>query len=160
MEEEKRKLRYEPEEPEEDVGTGEKLTFLNLALESAGIGTWVFDLVGNKRYFDDTSSRMLGFEAVRYNRTKQEFLDHIHTDDRGQVNKVLFNTEKKRADIDVNFKAVWENGTIRFLIAKAKVITNDKGFPVRLIGLLLDITEQKNTENELKSSLKDRKSVV
>jgi two-component system sensor histidine kinase UhpB len=154
MEEEKRRMRYEPEEPADDVGTAEKLTFLNMALESAGIGTWVFDLAGNKIYFDDTSSRILGFKDVRCNRTKKEFLDRIHTDDRVRVSKVFFNSGKKRVDIDTDLKAVWENGTVRFLIAKAKVITNVKGFPVRLIGLLLDITEQKHTENELKSSLK------
>ena len=160
MEEKKQKRRPEPVEPEEDIGTGEKLTFLNLALQSAGIGTWVYVISGNKIYFDDTSSLMLGFEDVRYNRTKKEICDRIHSDDRGRIGKVFFNTGKSSDDIDADFNAVGENGTVRFLTAKAKVITNDQGLPVRLIGLLLDNTEQKNIENELKSSLKQLHQVA
>lgn len=160
MEEEKRRRRSEPVDPEEEVGIEEKLTFLNLALESAGIGIWGFDFDGNKIYFDDTSSRMLGFGAARFDRTEKEFLDRVHIHDRVRLRKLCFDSRKKMADIDADFRAVWDNGTVRYLIAKAKVLTSDNGLPVRLRGLLLDVTEQKHTENELKSSLKQLHQVA
>ena len=153
MAEVKRKNRPELVVPDEDVGAKEKLTSLNLALQSAGIGTWIFDFAGNKRYFDDTSSRMLGFDAVRCNRTHKEFLNRIHTDDRARVGKIFLNLEKKPTDIDVDFKVVRENETVRSLNAKAKVITNDNGSPVSVIGLLLDITDQKRLEFALQENI-------
>jgi two-component system sensor histidine kinase UhpB len=160
MEEKKWRRRSDPVDPEEEVGIEEKLTFLNLALESAGIGTWGFDFDGNRIFFDDTSSLMLGFGAARLNRTEKEFLDRVHIRDRVRLKKLCFDSRKKMADIDADFRAVWEDGTVRFLIAKAKVITSNNGLPVRLRGLLLDITEQKHTENELKSSLKQLHQVA
>ena len=65
----------------------DKLTLLNMAIESAGMGIWVFDLTGNKKYFDDKASRLLGFKPNQGNRTKKEFLDCVHPDDRKEVNK-------------------------------------------------------------------------
>ena len=138
----------------------EKLTLLNMAVESAGIGTWVFDLAGNKKYFDKKASRLMGFKPTEYKRTETEFLERIHHEDRGTVIKQLLDRKKKKSDIDVDFRVVLTDGTVRFLTAKAKTITNEKGIPVRLIGLIWDITDIKRTEEGLKSSLEQLHEVA
>ena len=130
----------------------EKLTLLNMAVESAGIGTWVFDLFGNKRYFDSTASLLLGFSPAKFKRTKKEFLDRIHPDDRIEVKKQLFNRLVVKSDIRADFRSIWPDGTIRFLTARAKAISDNSGKPVRLIGLIWDVTDQKLLQMNLEQS--------
>ena len=130
----------------------EKLALLNMAVESAGIGTWVFDLSGNKRYFDRTASLLLGFNPSEFKRTRKEFMDRIHPDDRIQVMKHLFNSHIIKSEIRADFRAVWTDGTVRFLTAKAKAISDIAGKPVRLIGLIWDITDQKLLQLNLEQS--------
>ena len=130
----------------------EKLTLLNMAVESAGIGTWVFDLAGNKRYFDSTASMLLGFTTTQYKRTEKEFLDRIHPDDRKQVVKQLSNKSEIESDIKTDFRSVWPDGTIRFLAVTAKTINNKDNKPIRLIGLIWDITDQKLLQFNLEQS--------
>ncbi len=137
----------------------EKLTLLNMAIESAGIGTWVFDLAGNRRYFDNKASRLLGFTTINYKRSKKEFLDRIHPEDRKEVKKQILDLKKKKSEIETDFRVVCPDGTVRFLTAKAKTIINDKGVPVRLIGLIWDITDQKLLQIDLQENIRKTDSI-
>lgn len=138
----------------------EKLTLLNMAIESAGIGTWVFDLKGDKRYFDNNASRLLGFTSIQYKRTAKEFLATIHPEDREGVKKQFLNLIKKKSDIKTDFRVVWPDGTVKFLTAKAKAIANDKGIPVRLLGLIWDITDQKQLQINLQENIIKTDSII
>ena len=137
----------------------EKIAILNMAVESAGIGTWVIDLSGNKRYFDNTASHLLGFSPNKFKRTKKEFLDRIHPDDRKDVIKHLFNRLVVKSDIRADFRSVWPDGTIRFLTAKAKAISNNAGQPLRLIGLIWDVTDQKLLQIHLQENIRKTDSI-
>jgi PAS domain S-box-containing protein len=138
----------------------EKLTFLDMALKSAGIGTWVFDLPGNKRYFDNKACQLLGFSSVQFKRTENEFLDCIHHDDRGEVKSLLLNAVRKKADFETEFRVVWPNGTMRFLTAKAKTLVNNEGVPVRLNGLIWDVTDQKLLQITLQENIRKTNSII
>jgi PAS domain S-box-containing protein len=138
----------------------EKLTLLNMAIESAGIGTWVFDLAGNKRYFDNKASKLLGFTPIKYKRTKKEFLDRIHPEDKKEVKKQLLDLKKNKSDLETDFRVIWPDGTVRFLTAKAKGITNEAGILVRLIGLIWDITDQKLLQISLQENIRKTDSII
>ncbi len=138
----------------------EKLTLLNMAMKSAGIGTWVFDLAGNKRYFDKKACQLLGFAPMQYKRTAKEFLDRIHPEDRGTFKTLLTNLIKEKSDIETYFRVIWPDGSVRFLTAKAKTIINDLGVPVRLNGLIWDITEQKLLQINLQENIRKTDSII
>jgi PAS domain S-box-containing protein len=138
----------------------EKITLLNMAVESAGIGTWVFDLTGHRKYFDNKASRLLGFKTAQYRRTKKEFLDCVHPKDRKEVNKQILNLIKNKSDIKTEFRVIWPDGTVKYLTAKAQTITNDLGIPIRLIGLIWDITDQKLLQINLQENILKTDSII
>jgi PAS domain S-box-containing protein len=138
----------------------EKLTLLNMAIESAGIGTWVFDLLSNKKYFDKKASGLLGFTPTKYKRTYKEFLERVLPEDRGEVKKQFISLIKKKMDIKTEFRVIWPDGTLKFLTAKAKTITDENGAAVRLIGLIWDITDQKQLQNNLQESIRKTDSII
>jgi PAS domain S-box-containing protein len=145
---------------EESVLSKERLTFLDMALESAGIGTWVFDLAGNKRYFDEEALRLFGFGPGKFKRSEKEFLSLIHPDDRLELELLLSDAGKALKDFETDFRVVGQDGAVRFLTARAKTMINDYGIPVRLNGLVWDITDHKLMQMALQESLRKTNSII
>lgn len=138
----------------------EKLTLLDMAMESAGIGTWVFDLVGNKKYFDSKACKLLGIAPVKFKRTDEEFLDCIHPEDREEVKALLLKAVGKKSDFETEFRVLWPDGTVKFLTARVKTVVNDKEIPIRLDCLAWDITDQKLLQITLQENLRKTNSII
>ena len=138
----------------------EKLTLLDMAIKSAGIGTWVFDLAGDRKYFDNKASQLLGFPVAKYKRSEKEFLDCIHAGDRNAVKIILADVIRKKTDFETDFRVLWPDGTVKFLTSRAKIIINDKGIPVRLNGLIWDITDQKLLQITLQENIRKTNSII
>jgi PAS domain S-box-containing protein len=145
---------------EESVLSKERLTFLDMALESAGIGTWVFDLAGNKRYFDEEALRLFGFGPGKFKRPEAEFLSLIHPEDRPELVALLSDAGKALKDFETDFRVITQEGAVRFLTARAKTLINDKGVPVRLNGLVWDITDHKRLQMALQESIRKTNSII
>ena len=52
--------------------------------------------------------------------------------------------------LQTEFRAVWPNGTVRWLEARAVVSRDGDGKPVRMVGINMDITERKQAEEALR----------
>jgi two-component system sensor histidine kinase UhpB len=138
----------------------EKLTLLDMAMESAGIGTWVFDLAGNKRYFDNKACRLLGFSTGQYKRTEKEFFECIHPEDKGSLKELLSGPVNRNTDLETDFRVILPGGAVRFLTCRARTVSDGKGIPLRLNGLVWDITEQKLLQISLQESIRKTNSII
>lgn len=133
---------------------------LNLAMNSAGIGTWVFDLVRGKRYFDKKSFQLLGFESVQYGITEKEFMDSIHAYDRKEFKTLLNYALSKKSNFEIEFRVTWPEGKVKFLMLKSQTIFNDQDLPVRMNGFIWDNTEQKLLQITLQENLRKTSSII
>ena len=138
----------------------EKLTILDMAMESAGIGTWVLDIAGRKRYFDSKASQLLGFAHENYKKSEEEFYEVVHPDDRVKFQLQIPGTTGQKNDFETEFRAIHPDGNIRYLTARAKTITDNEGKSIRLIGLLWDITEYKTLQIKLQESIRRTNSII
>lgn len=138
----------------------ENQILLNLAMNSAGIGTWVFDLVSGQRYFDKKSCQLLGFEPVQYGITEKEFMDRIHPYDRKEFKTLLNYALSKKSNFEIEFRVTWPEGKVKFLTLKTQTIFNNQGLPVRMDGFIWDITEQKLLQITLQENLRKTSSII
>jgi PAS domain S-box-containing protein len=152
--------RAEPDAVDEYQLIEEKLTILDMAMESAGIGSWVFDLRGNKRYFDRKANDLFGFKSGSYKKTEAEFFRVIHPDDVGSFRANLSQSIEKLTDFEMEFRVVSPQGSISFLTARAKTVIDESGKPIRLIGLVWDITDHKLLQITLQENIKKTNSIV
>ena len=51
------------------------------------------------------------------------------------------------------FRVIWPDGSVRFLYSRGKVIRDDRGEPATVLGISVDITEQKRAAQELQRRL-------
>ncbi|MDB5135595.1 MAG: hypothetical protein JWP37_2198 [Mucilaginibacter sp.] len=123
---------------------------LKLAISAAELGTFDMDMEKDTMEWDERCRNLFGIshnDRVTY---KKDFIAGLHPDDRERVLKGIdnvFNRSVSNGDYDVEYRTVGaEDKMIRWIRAKGKAYFGDYDKPLRFIGSVLDITEQKNDE--------------
>ena len=114
-----------------------------------GIGVWENDLLTNRQYWSKAVTALLGFPKRR-KPTWKSFIAAVHPEDRSLV------TEARRAHIedgkpyDVDYRIINQDGEIRWMRSAGQMERDADGKPVRMRGIVQDITERKLAENDLR----------
>ncbi|MDM9379826.1 PAS domain S-box protein [Chlorogloeopsis sp. ULAP01] len=124
---------------------------LRLAVEGAGLIMWDWDLVSGQTVCSDGSHTMFGLTAD-IEITYEIFLNAVHPDDRERVDRSVQGAIAGENDYSIEYRSLWADGTVRWLVSKARVYRDENGKPMRMIGIDLDITAQKQIEEALRQS--------
>jgi two-component system, cell cycle sensor histidine kinase and response regulator CckA len=127
---------------------------LELGYEAAGLGTVDHDLVSGKLLLDPRAAALLGIHAgdmVSYG----DFLELVHPEDREVTEQLRETALAQRQPFSTQFRVVWPNGTVRWIAAVGRGSYDQRtGQPLHLRGILLDVTERKQTEERLQEVLR------
>lgn len=132
---------------------------LRLALDSAALGMWDWDLVNDILTLDDSLYEMYGIERSNFTRVFEAWSDTIHPEDIEEAQNKINESIDKRTPLNITFRIITDMGEIRHLKADASIITDDAGRPIRMIGVNKDITERVQNETkirELNSNLEEK----
>jgi PAS domain S-box-containing protein len=131
---------------------------LRLALDGARLGTWNWDLKTGELTGSPLAFAMFGLPAE----TKFDFeifLSTLHPDDRAMVEKAMKRTLAELVEYDVEYRCIWPDGTERWIAAKGRAYLNEAGGPIRVGGIVFDVTRRRVAEleiRELNESLEER----
>ncbi len=78
----------------------------------------------------------------------------VHPSDADRVRTVCTAAMKNRSAFSVEFRVVWPNGTVRWLLSVGRVVDAAEGKPARLIGSTVDVTDRRALEVQLRQSQK------
>ena len=125
---------------------------LVLAQSAARLGLWDRDL---RTGIAVTSGHYAGLhglapDSARF--TLEEWLAMIHPDDRERIQTDLQECIERTHTWDEEFRVVWPDGSVHWLLGKGQVFLDDSGRPVRLAGASLDITDRKRVDEALRES--------
>ncbi|MDX2494832.1 MAG: PAS domain S-box protein [Desulfuromusa sp.] len=127
---------------------------LSLALKGAKCGLWDWDLTEDKIYFDPNYFLIAGYEPDEFPHHLDEWRKRVHPDDLAPSEREIqqyLSGEIKTFTIEFRFKT--KNGDWMWILGQGEISERDKdGNPVRFVGLHIDITEHKQTENALQYS--------
>ena len=79
------------------------------------------------------------------------FMTHVVPEDRDDA-KRAFDTAFATDNFDMECRIQWADTSIHWISAKGRAYRNATGDPVRMMGTLMDITERKHVEEELKAA--------
>ena len=124
---------------------------LDLAQKSAGAVPWqrrydVEDAAQN-RWSSDMAA-LFGVPEGSSWCTPSDLLKLIHPDDRPSVEDTL-NLGRESGEIDVEYRVLRPDGSIRWLQQKGRVFKGADGKPERAIGFMFDVTQKHKSEDEL-----------
>ena len=120
---------------------------LNLALSSAHIGTWEWDVHTDVIWWDEQMHFLAGLAAGAFTGHRQDFFGLLHQEDRERARVEIARTIEDRAEFDGEFRAVRPpDGNLRLLKMRWKLHCDENEKTSQIIGVAWDITEQRSTE--------------
>jgi two-component system, NtrC family, response regulator HydG len=122
--------------------------FLAESQQLAGVGSWEWDAVTNRVTWSDELYRLYGLVPQTFPATLEGYLERVHPGDRARVHAAIQQTLESGTGFDHRERIVRSDGDIRFLHSRGKVIRDESGRPVRMIGACQDITERCRIEEE------------
>lgn len=121
-----------------------------LALEAAGIGTWEWNHATNDLRWSPEAYRLFGVDLeVQGAALYAAWLRLLHPDDRDRVGAVILASLEAHRRFAVQFR-IRRHGERRWMLARWKVIDSSSARPEQLIGVIFDITENKQVEESLR----------
>ncbi len=132
----------------------ENQMMLALAMQSSHMGAWQHDITTGIVIWSDELEEIFGLEKGGFGETRAAFYELIHEDDREKVWGEVEQAVAEHRDYAVEFRFYHTDGSIRWMEGRGQAVYSDKGEPVRLYGIGIDITERKNTEASVRQSEK------
>ena len=117
-----------------------------LAAEGAHLGIWSWDEVKNQLVWDNATRRMFDVPA-NAEITLDTFYNSLHPDDLERVTRSWRQAFELQQPYQIEFRAKTRDGAFRWVHARGRGYYDKEGKPLRMIGLVFDITEQKRAQD-------------
>ena len=118
----------------------------------AHLGSWGWDVLKNSLSWSDEMFHIFGLALQEAPANFEAFLALVHQDDREFVNSSFKQALNNNAVYDIEHRIIRPDGSIRTVREKGKVELSQTGEPVRVLGTVQDITEQKIMEEEIRKA--------
>ena len=122
---------------------------LALATDAGGVGIWDYDVPNNTLTWDAQMFALYGIARDQFGGAYEAWKAGVHPDDRLRGDAEIQMAIRGEKEFDTEFRVLWPDGTVRNIRAIAKVTRDASGTPLRMTGTNWDITEQKQSENEI-----------
>lgn len=116
------------------------------------IGSWEWDLINNKLSWHFEAYRILGVDLSISYVTFDSFLKHVHPDDRGPIKEAVNQAIDRKENISIDHRIIHPDGSVKMVHEEAKILFDETGRAVSMIGMVQDITKQKSMEEDLMES--------
>ncbi len=125
---------------------------LERAQEIAHLGSWELDLASHRLTWSDEVYRIFGLQPREFAATYEAFLDRVHPEDRAAVDAAYSGSLREGRDTyEIEHRIVRKDtGEIRLVHEKCDHVRDASGRIIRSIGMVHDITERKQAEQELR----------
>jgi PAS domain S-box-containing protein len=125
---------------------------LTLTLSAAQMGIWDWHITGGVTKWANETKKMFGLSPSDHETTPEGFLALLHPDDRAPVEQAINRSIMEGVPYESEFRVPHRDGSIHWIRGKGKVVFDEQGKPLRMIGINHDITGQKNSEVQLRES--------
>lgn len=134
------------------LDTENNLMMLQMALDGAQESVWEWDMTTGTTKFSSQFYTMLGYQPDAFPATQEEWLNHVHPDDREHLRATLQDELSQQQDSFITeFRMLTKDGQHRWIQGRGKCIRfNAAGKPLKMVGVNLDIDERKKMEHKIR----------
>jgi len=125
---------------------------LDLAQRAGHIGTFDWNIRSGRVTWSATKEELYGLPVGGFGGHYEDWLRTVHPDDRERAEAERRRAIAERTELDSEFRIIRPDGQTRWMLAKGKVFYASDGEPLRMLGVSLDITDRKRTEDELREA--------
>lgn len=126
---------------------------MHLAQRAVGIGIWEWNLQSGELVWSDEICRLHGIEPARFDGRYESWMESIHREDSWRVHASITDALSKHSEYEAEYRVTFPDGRVHWLEARGQTIVIGNT-PVRMLGVVLDITSRKMVEEALRRSEK------
>jgi PAS domain S-box-containing protein len=126
---------------------------VDLALETARIGTWEWDPLTDRVEWSENFERLHGFENGAFGSSLTAYARNIHSEDRDRVAAALRACAEGGPDYRVEYRLLSPGGVVHYVEASGRRISDRQG--MRLIGVCRDVSDRVALLESERAALRD-----
>jgi PAS domain S-box-containing protein len=123
---------------------------LTLALEAAQIGDWELNLKTHTARRSLKHDQIFGYPALLPEWTYENFLEHVHPEDRARVDRLFHESVAAGRDWYFECRILRQDGVERHIWARGAMFPDAAGNRTQMVGMVGDITERKRVEDAVR----------
>lgn len=125
---------------------------LSLAQQVGKMGSYEYILPEGTFRWSRQTFRIMGKDPETGEPTLREFMKIIHPEDMERMGDALSDSVSERKEFRITYRIIHPGGEVRFIKSIGKPILNDEGEVGSIFGTIMDITEEKRMEAEIRES--------
>jgi two-component system cell cycle sensor histidine kinase/response regulator CckA len=127
---------------------------MQFALETVGVGTWELKFASGTLSWSMEMERLHGLEPAAFAGTADAWVALVHPDDQAGVRALVTGAVGDGGDLRVEYRTSRPGGATRWMAAIGRTVRDAQGQPVRAAGVALDVTSQKQLEDQVRQAQK------
>lgn len=120
-----------------------------LALDLTGTGSWEFQVSTGEAVWSDSHYRLMGLVPGERASNYQTWRERVHPEDLEWVEQAFAEALATHSLLDIEYRVVYPNGTVRWVLTKGQGIYSAEGQAIRMLGVMVDVTDRKLVEQAL-----------
>ncbi len=125
---------------------------LKQAQTMANLGSWEADLKNHETTWSDEVYEIFGVKKEEVIPSLKLFLSFIHPGDTSYVIELMDRSEKSLQGYSFNSRIIRKDGILRYVYSDCRFILDRNGKPMKIYGIIHDITERQKAEEKLRYS--------
>ncbi|PYS53566.1 MAG: hypothetical protein DMF76_27945, partial [Acidobacteria bacterium] len=126
----------------------------------AHVGSWEWDIITKQVFCSEEQYRLFGFAPDEFLASYDRFLASVHQEDRKRVRKWFKELVGGNASSGIEVRIILPSGEIRLLHSLARIVLDNAGKVVRIVGTSQDITERSKADQKFKSLLESAPDAI
>ena len=129
---------------------------LNIVINATDLGTWELDFITDSMIISDKFMEIFGYPKDKI-LNHEQMINSLYPDDRSERDKA-FAEALSTGNLHYESRVIWDDGSMHWIDVKGRVFYNENNKPVKLIGTVRDISEQKMFAHKLEIQVQERTS--
>ncbi len=127
---------------------------LLLSLDAAEMGSWDWDVnsPSGHTYWTPYHEIIFGYEPGQPERSYADWERRVHPEDLDWVNEAIYKARDNHEDLAIQYRIVWPDGSLHWVSARGRFHYSAQGQPVRMVGVITDVTKHKQAEQAMRES--------
>jgi PAS domain S-box-containing protein len=121
--------------------------------QAASEAIWDWDLLRRTLWWSDGMQALFGHDPQKLKPGSESWSENIHVDDRSRVvagiQAAIYGDAQQWTD---EYRFVRANGQVADVVDRGFVIRDAEGKPVRMVGSMVDVTERRRMEGQLRQT--------
>lgn len=125
---------------------------LRLAMDATEMGSWDWDLRTGEIIWSEGHERLWGLPPGSFQGTYEESETRVHSEDRAGLAAAFTQARETQTSYTHEFRVVWLDGSVHWIAGQGRFDYDESGQPIRVTGVVRNITAQRTAQNALSES--------